>query len=51
MRKLQPLLKLTEELENEGQDLSYVLVDREDLAIVDPTELEDEDDEEAETES
>ena len=51
MRKLQPLRKLAEDLENEGQDLSYVLLDREDLAIVDPDELEDEDSEENESES
>lgn len=51
MRKLQPLRKLVEDLENEGEDLSCVLVDRDDLAFIDPSELEDEDDEEAETEN
>lgn len=51
MRKLQPLRKLAEELEDEGQDLSYVLIDREDLAIVDPNELEDENSDENESES
>jgi len=51
MRKLQPFRKLGEELENEGQDLDYVLVDREDLAIVDPDELEEADSDENESES
>ena len=51
MRKLQPFRKLAEELESEGQDLSYVLIDREDLAIVDSDELEEEDADETEPES
>lgn len=45
MRKLQSLSKIVEELEEEGQDTNYVLVDRDDLALVDPAELEGEDDE------
>ena len=51
MRKLQPLRKLAEELEDEGQDLSYVLIDRDDLAFVDPAELEEAEDNEPEPES
>jgi len=50
MRKLQPLRKLIQDLENEGRDLAYVFGDPEDLAFVDPVELDEAEDEESESE-
>lgn len=45
MRKLQPLRKLAEDLESQGHDLTFVLADPEDLAFIDPAELEEAEDE------